>query len=303
MSLDLELHIVGELGTEAGELGDTLAAVRGTGTRLIVRYADITPADAITAAVWRDDRFEFWAFDRRLDDLVARGVPVALAASTGDAPALVREVATRCQRLAPRRNAATAGGWFDRVLDEHRALHDLARPLVRADFDHALDAWQWSVRLDPGARAAVQLAVLLHDIERLATEADERIEHRAADYQAFKDAHARAGAELARALLSRAGVASALADEVAALVAVHERPSAAPADHAIRAINDADALSWFSFNSPGYLAYFGAAQTATKVAYTLARMSARARRELAALRMPQLVRGQLEGLLHRDHLA
>lgn len=297
MSLDLELHVLDELGADAGELD---AAIRGTGARLIVRCADTAPTDAITTAAWRDDRFEFWAFDRRLDDLAARGAPVVLAATAGEAPALVREVATRGQRLAPRRNAATAGGWFDRVLDEHRARHDLSRPLVQADFDHALDAWQWSVRLDPDAPPAVQLAVLLHDIERLATEADQRIEHRAVDYQAFKDAHARAGAQLARALLVRAGVASALADEVAALVAVHER---ATADPAIRAINDADALSWFSFNSPGYLAYFGLTRTAAKVAYTLARMSPRARRELAALRMPMFVRGELEGLLHRDHLA
>lgn len=271
---------------------------------LIVRCADEAPPDmtanTVTAAAWRDDAFDFWAFDRHLDDLVARGEPLRVAASPGDAAVLAREIATRGQRLAPRRNAATAGAWFDRVLDEHRALHDLERPLVRADLDHALDAWQWSLRLDPDAPREVQLAVLLHDIERLASEPDARIEHLAADYQAFKDAHARAGARIAHALLVRAGVDRALAGEVAALVAVHERPGDAPA---LRAINDADALSFFAFNSPGYLRYFGAEQTAAKVRYTLARMSERARHELPALRLPQVVRTELERLLHGDHRA
>jgi hypothetical protein len=297
MSLRVELHVVGELTGELDELEPPPVS-------LVVRHADSVPDGAITAAAWRDDGFDFWAFDRRLDELVGRGAPVVVAAPAGEARALVGQIATRGQRLAPRRNAASQGAWFDRVLDDHRALHDLGKPLVQADFDHALDAWQWTLRLDPEASAAVQLAVLLHDVERLVSEADVRIEHHAVDYQAFKDAHARAGARIAHAVLARAGVARALADQVAALVAVHER---AHGDAAIRAINDADALSFFSFNSPGYLAYFGAAQTTAKVSYTLARMSERAGRELAALRLPQLVRAQIEArtgrLRHRDHLA
>jgi uncharacterized protein DUF4202 len=258
------------------------------------------PPGALTLAAWRDDDLDFWAFDRRLDALAEAGAPLVLCAPAADAPAFVREVSTRAQRLQPRRNAASAGAWFDRVLDAHRALHDLDKPLVRADLDHALDAWQWALRLDGDAPAAVQLAVLLHDLERLASEADARHEHRAADYQAFKDAHARAGAVMAGALLDRAGVARALVDEVCALVAAHERPGAAAG---LRTINDADALSFFSFNSPGYAAYFGPAQTAAKVAYTLARMSGAARRELPALRMPAGVRVEVERLLHRDHRA
>ncbi|HET9623314.1 MAG TPA: DUF4202 family protein [Kofleriaceae bacterium] len=249
--------------------------------------------EVVTAEAWRDDGFDFWAFDRRLDTLVARGEPLRVRAPAALAPAVLSEIRTRGQRLAPRRTPATAGAWFDRVLDAHRALHDLARPLVRADYDHALDAWQWAVRRDRDAPAAVQLAVLLHDIERLVSEADARHEHLAADYQAFKDAHARAGAQIARGVLARAGVGAALVDEVCALIAVHERPSADPA---LRAINDADALSFFSFNSPGYLAYFGPDKTRGKVAYTLARMSPAARDELAALRMPAAIRAAIAEL-------
>src|SRR4051812_21307247 len=272
-----------------------------------IELTEAAPAsnDLLTATAWRDDRFDFWAFDRRLDVLVARSAPLRVSAPPELAPAVLSEIRTRGQRLAPRRTAATAGAWFDRVLAAHRALHDLDRPLVRADYDHALDAWQWAVRRDAGAPRAVQLAVLLHDIERLASEADARIEHLAADYQAFKDAHARAGARIARGVLAQAGVPDALVDEVCALIAVHERPSDDPA---LRAINDADALSFFSFNSPGYLAYFGPDRTAAKVAYTLARMSEAARRELPALRMPAAVRAAIPERFeiernHRDHRA
>jgi hypothetical protein len=129
----------------------------------------------------------------------------------------------------------------------------------------------------------VQLATLFHDIERLASESDARIEHRAADYQAFKDAHARAGASLAGEIFDGAGVPREIADEACRLVERHER--AGPSD-AIRLVNDADALSFFSLNSPGYLAYFGPEQTAKKVAYTLARMSDTARAWLARIRIP-----------------
>jgi hypothetical protein len=242
---------------------------------------------AVRAEAWRAEPFDFWAFDREVDALADAGRPLRVAAPAAAAIAVAREIATRAQRRIGRRNTASAAPWFDRVLAEHRALHDLGKPLVRADLDHALDAWQWTLRLDPGAPAAVQLAVLLHDIERLASEADARIEHRAADYQAFKDAHARAGARIAAAVLARAGAPDEPAALACRLVAVHERVGASPA---IRLVSDADALSFFSLNSAGYLAYFGPAQTARKVAYTLARMSAGARRELPLVRIPSEIR-------------
>jgi hypothetical protein len=295
MALRLELLVTGDLGP-ALDGRDDLAELDG----VTVRIADQAPADALTRAAWLDDGFDFWAFDRHLDDLVACGEPLRVVTPAAGAAAIAREITTRGQRLAPRRNRWTAGAWFERVLDEHRALHDLEKPLVRADLDHALDAWQWSLRLDPEAPCEIQLAVLLHDIERLTSEPCARIEHLAADYQAFKDAHARAGARIARALLSCAGVPDELAGRASALIAVHERRGDGPA---VRAINDADALSFFSLNSPGYLAYFGAEATTAKVAYTLARMSETARRELPALRMPRLVRAQALGSPHGDHRA
>ena len=244
------------------------------------------PGGALTADEWRSDAFDFWAFDRRVDELHARGASLFVLASGEHALAVREQIAIRTQRLAGRRNVHSDSSWFTRVLGTHRALHDVTKPLVRADFDHALDTWQWTLRLDPNASAAVQLAALLHDIERLGSEPDVRIEQHARDYQAFKDAHARGGADLARGILERSGVPSAICRATCELVAVHER---AHGSGARRAVSDADALSFFSLNSPGYLAYFGPEQTASKVAYTHARMSPRARRWLASLRVPEAV--------------
>ncbi|MGE0870188.1 MAG: DUF4202 family protein [Kofleriaceae bacterium] len=256
------------------------------------------PSAVLTPARWQSDDFDFWAFDRAIDDLVANARPLKVADPEGST---IAQIAIRARRLADARNAGSRASWFDRVLAAHRALHELDKPLVRADFDHAVDSWQWTLVLDVEVTAAVQLAALLHDIERLRSEPDVRIEHHAADYQAFKIAHARAGAVVARELLAIAGVPRAIVDEACALVAHHEQRGPRP-DPSVAAINDADALSFFSLNSPGYLAYFGAAQTARKVSYTLARMSPEARAWLPRLRLPRGIDVEIERW-HGDHRA
>jgi hypothetical protein len=188
------------------------------------------------------------------------------------------EIATRYQRWFWRRNESSLGARFDAVLEKHRAMHDLGRPLVKADYEHALDTWQWVLRLCAVASLELQLAALLHDIERLESEADVRVEHRAADYQSFKDAHAARGGELAYRLLRRADIDEETSARVREMVARHERRSDA-------VLSDADALSFFSLNSPGYLAYFGSEQTRRKVAYTLGRLGDEARRALEHVRL------------------
>jgi hypothetical protein len=241
--------------------------------------------DGLRASAWQADDFDFWRFDRRADELARERRPLVVE------DVIAREVTIRVQRLCTRTNEASTQAWFRKTLELHEQLHDLDKPLVRADLDHAIDTWQWTLRLDVDASASVQLAALLHDIERLVSEAEARVEHQAVDYQAFKDAHARAGALLARQLLERAGVPASIIDDTCRLIAIHERRSD---DADIAAINDADALSFFSLNSPGYLHYFGREQTAKKVAYTLARMSAAARSQLGELRLIEFIRQHVQ---------
>lgn len=279
----VELRVDGALGVDIGRLERTFPTVQ-----VRVHSARSTKSgrtrDAIDVCYedWQSPRFDFWSFDRIVDGRVDRDEPLVLGAPARHASRLAYEVLTRAQRRIHRLNAETRGPWFERVLQVHRALHDLEKPLVRADYDHALDAWQWTLRLDPSASAAAQLAALLHDVERLDREADLRMEQYASDYRAYKEAHARRGATSTFWILRHAGLDEASAYRVASLVAQSETTSSS---RDVILINDADALSFFSLNCPGFADYFGLAHTRRKVAYTVARMSTRALEELPRIRL------------------
>jgi hypothetical protein len=218
------------------------------------------------------------------DDSVerSRGRSIAILGARGDSEQVAREVLTRYQRFLGRRNEASRTPLFDLVLAVHEGLHDRSKPLAMADFAHAVDTWQWMLRLEPDASLAAQLAALFHDVERLESEADRRVEHEAPDYTRFKDAHARRGADRTRDLLRAAGVNVATTERTCELVAVHERRGD---DREVDLLNDADGLSFFSLNSPGYADYFGLEQTKKKVSYTLARLGTAARRRLSTVRL------------------
>lgn len=244
------------------------------------------PSLSLASEEWESPRFPFYEFDSRVDGL-AEPYLLRLSAEPGRLAGMAREVLTRCQRLVSRRNTASSTPLFDRVLERHRDLHDLSKPLVRADWTHSLDVWQWTLRLDAGAGLEVQLAALFHDVERLVSEADARVEHKASDYQDFKDEHARRGAGMAEAALEAAGVDPGTRARAARLIAGHERPPSPndPDAAALALLNDADALSFFSLNSPGYFDYFGPEAARRKIAWTLARLRPEARRRLDGVRL------------------
>ncbi len=190
-----------------------------------------------------------------------------------------------------RRNAASRTDVFEAALAMHAAMHTSELPLVQVDRAHAVDTWQWVLRLLPEAGVEVQIAALYHDIDRLIDEAEERVEHRAGDYQAFKDAHAQRGAELAYEALIGAGVPRPTARRACAFLAAHER---APDCAESRALADADALSFFGVLSSRYEATFGPRQTATKVRHTLQRLDGQARPWLAKVRLSPTVRALVD---------
>ena len=257
------------------------------------------PCLPVSCEDWKSNFFNFYEFDGNVDALAERGRGPFILSIQGASEELSRaagEILTRCQRWTDRRNRVSRSPLFDRILAEHRDLHDLSKPLVRADYGHALDTWQWTLRLDPDADLAVQLAALFHDVERLSSEADARVEHHAADYQAFKDDHAERGAELADAILGWVGADGGARAKTARLIAAHEHPPE-PGDpdfQALALLNDADALSFFSLNSVGYLDYFGPEATARKVAYTLRRLRPESRRHLDGLRLRPALTEALE---------
>src|SRR5690606_9271379 len=254
---------------------------------VVDRLERSTETVAVDLIAWLDGEVDFYWLDAQADALGERGlVPVAVAGE----PAARLELLTRCQRWLGRRNRHSAWPWFDQLLRFHRSLHDRQRPLVRADHNHALDTWQWALRLEPDAGAAVQVAALFHDIERLRSEADARVEHLAGEYDAFKRRHAEDGARMLAELLAGAPVPPRVAARAAELVGSGDRPpdpdqpgGAGDADRTL--LEDADCLSFFSLNSPGFLDYYGEGHTARKIAWTLRRLSLRACASLPAIRL------------------
>jgi hypothetical protein len=236
---------------------------------------------------WADDAADLLAFDRRVHaaEDAGRGPVMIKVRAGGLSPAetalATRQIHTRYQRHRPIRNFASLTATFERVLSRHRALHDVKRPLVRAEYDHACDTWQWAIRMEPSASLAVQVAALFHDIEWLQAEATSGAE---------PDAHALRGAELTREVLVDVGLDGPVLDSAAGLVAKHERPFANPD---LLLLNDADALSFFALNSWAFLTENGVEPTRKKVAFTLARMRPSARKRLAELRHHPVIAGWL----------
>jgi hypothetical protein len=245
------------------------------------------PSDAffVSLADWRSPRADLLRLDGRFQRQQDLDRSFTLFLLEGDADdSAVQQVLTRYQRLL--RPARPPDETLAPALHCHRSLFDLSKPLVRADYDHALDTWRWLLRLDPHASSALQLAALFHDIERLVSEADIRREHLAPNYEQFKQAHAHSGAMLAEKALLDAGITRQVAQRVRQLVERHETPSM---DEELATLNDADSLSFFSLNSWGFAEYFGPKHTRTKVAFTLNRMRRPAQRRLGGLRYHPMV--------------
>jgi hypothetical protein len=265
-------------GCSSEALGHVLAELGAT-----AEIAGIARGDALVVALsgWRSCHADLLELDSLFHKREDRSQPFGLVVVSHGAAQerALFEVLTRYQRLIPLEVEPPAA--VRTALLAHRALFDLNKPLVRADHDHALDTWRWLLRIDPGASVALQLAALFHDVERLVGEADVRIEHLAADYEGFKHAHARVGARLAARALSAADLPKEIVGRAKALIEQHEAPRE---DTELVALNDADALSFFSLNAWGFVEYFGAEHTRKKVAYTLRRMSPAARRHLPFLR-------------------
>jgi hypothetical protein len=237
-------------------------------------------AATFDADAWAHPDLQLLDVDRRvhaLEDEVGAPFALELAGKSAHVSTMHAQFPLRYQRLFARRNDASRQERFDRLLALHARLHDRQKPLVRADHDHALDVWQWTLRLAPDASEALQIAALFHDIERLSSEADVRIEQHAGDYLAFKLRHAKKGAVLLAAVLDELALPDSTRARACALVERHEQPER---DSELATLNDADALSWFALNSPGFLAYFGAEHTRKKLEFTLARMRSQAAREL-----------------------
>lgn len=281
-SREPELRLLRIVASPEEEL-DVALVEREFPTVHVVRTERPEPGElVIDDFAWRG-AFEFGPVDER----VAQARPLARVAVRGvDAAGVAVEVLARYQRLVARRNPASSTSVFDAVLEGHAALFDPSvPPMGDLDHDHALDTWQWLLRLAPAASLTLQLAALFHEVERLDTEPLVRLEHRV-----HRSIDPNAGPSSARppsgsvdrteAALRAAGVSETDVRRVCELVA-----GLAPTDPETRLLDDADALSFLSLMSARYADHFGLAQTRRKVTFMLARMGPAAREKVGLFRL------------------
>ena len=143
---------------------------------------------------------------------------------------------------------------------------------VPEDSRHADNTLEWLLRLAPDAGYALQLAALAHDIDR----AIEEIKVNRADfddYNAFKAAHARNGAEILRPILTACGVELHIVDEACRLVEVHE----VGGDPGSDLLKDADSISYFDVNLPLYYQREGWDEAKRRSRWGYRRLSPRAK--------------------------
>ena len=234
------------------------------------------------------------AFSAVVEDAATVGVLALRGGSPASVAATAWEVLTAFQRLVGRRNAASSGPCFERVLRAHGELFSSSRRAVAIERAHALDTWQWVLRVRPFATMAAQIAALFHDVERLASESGRCVEPLAPDVIAYKDAHARVGAAMTRAVLHRVGVDPEIVDRACDIVERHERGGS---DEELRAVVDADALSFLSLGAAPWADELGGEAARRKVARTAARLGGRRRAVLARLPLRCDVRGMLDDAL------
>ncbi len=141
---------------------------------------------------------------------------------------------------------------------------------VPEDPRHAENTLKWLFRLEPKADPAFQIAALAHDIDRAVETRKVRRED-FTDYNEFKAAHARNGAEILRAILDKCGVAKSVADEACRLVTLHEVGGDPRSD----LLQDADSISFFEVNMPLYYQREGWEETRRRCSWGYRRLSLR----------------------------
>lgn len=268
---DAEIEHV-RLVADADEELDTSTIEREFPTIAVGRADKCQPGDlVIDDFAWRG------AFDfSRFDELVEQARPaVTIAVRGADAAGVAVEVLARYQRLVLRRNEASSKPLFDAVLDAHAALYD---PSCNGDREHALDTWQWMLRLQPNVGLAAQIAALFHEVDRLDCDPQERLEHRA--HRTNDDVAADRGRGRVLALLRRIGLSENDAILVRDLISGHAN---ATPDAGV--LDEADGLSFLSLMSPRYADHFGLAQTRRKVTFTLCRLGEAAKGKVTLLRL------------------
>ena len=146
----------------------------------------------------------------------------------------------------------------------------IAGSKVPEDPRHAENTLEWLLRLDDKSDQSLQIAALAHDIDR-AVEARKVRRSDYDNYDTFKAAHARNGANILRAILDECGLADSIAEEACRLVTFHEVGGDPRSD----LLKDADSISYFDIKMPLYYQREGWQATKRRCIWGYRRLSAR----------------------------
>lgn len=229
---------------------------------------------ALDAVSWAREPAEVASFDAWGEELAARGpLHIAILGEAAAVELCAIQVLTRAQRWLARRNAESATVPFSRLLARLAKTRATCGPIARSAHDHALDVWQWVLRLDPHASLETQLAALLLHAERLSCVAVDE---------------ATSGSERCRALLLEASFDPGVVERVLRSMSQPVRRDEP------RLIDAADALSFLSLDSAVYLARFGPERTARVVCSVLRRLGDAGEALVGTIKLDPLVQGWVE---------
>jgi hypothetical protein len=258
--------------------------VRGHG--LLKKPPKTSISVLITCEEWLDPAADLLQFDERLQAAEKRTQPGnSFLLSVSGPRTILREVSkqvfTRYQRLFQRRNRHSRSNLFTSVLARHRELQRLAPPAHSAEFDHALDIWQWVLRLHPEASDALQVAALFHHIASPADGGDLHSEDTTEARRTIQRPGWEANVEMLGRCLAELQLPREPVERAARLISGQD-----PADDGeLDILANARALSFLAVNSSAFLRRYGVDRAASKVGIMVRRMNEQVRGLLPGIRL------------------
>jgi hypothetical protein len=251
------------------------------------------PEVTIGLGDWQHENAKLTGFDRLIES-VRRGGEFRLVMWSRDwldgAQSAI-EVLNRYQRLMPLPNDYEAMPKLNGVLAVHRLLHQPEQGAAPPVLARALDAWRWTLRLNPRPSPGLQLAALFHDVGTAGSGRSSPDEGWRREDLAL--GNARVACQALEPLALPQSSTLHMADLLLRLIEPNLEGDAAT-------LRDALDLTFFGSESVHYLSEHGTAKTFSKVAQCLARMSSEATCLALMTRQPPLISEMIEDVLDRD---
>lgn len=235
---------------------------------------------SVDAGAWRAPQCDVSAFDGRMNVFDLRDGPLDISGTVDDVSAVALEVLTRYQRYIVRRNVASRGSVFGRIVALHQEREARELEFRRGRFARSRDVLHWAMRVDPFASLPLQAAALFLDVARLEA-------HALVDEERPSVSAAQALDELFEGARVDASVRQDAVSLVARVeeVALGEGGIVVMPGSELAILRDADALAFFSLDVDDCVDGLGPAAARAKIRTQLAVLSAPAREVFASIRL------------------